>query len=299
VHIDEEPYNLATWHALRLAKRFRARALWFSWQNLNRRYPLPFRLMERYAVRHADYAIVGSQGAAEVWRSKGYIGPMSVVPQFGVALDIFHPRPSYRDPGRGFLIGYVGRLVPEKGVDVLLRAVAEMGGQWRVAIAGAGPQREPLESLARDMGILERVAFDGYLPSERMPAFYRELDALVVPSLSRPNWVEQFGRVIVEAMASGVPVVGSDCGEIPRVIDDAGLVFPEGRSLALRERLTRLMREPDTWSDLARRGRERVVRDFSQAEVARRTVEIYQEIGDPHREKTAPRPGPVSLSLRS
>jgi len=278
VHVDEEPYNLATFQALCLARRWGARALWFSWQNLNRRYPFPFSLIERENLRRTDYAIVGSQGAAEVWRAKGYNGPMSVIPQFGVSLDTYSPRPFYRDPGSGFLIGYVGRLVPEKGVDLLLRATAGLDGQWRVAIVGAGPERQSLERAARVLGLEDRVSFEGYLPSTRMPAFYRTLDALVVPSQSRPNWVEQFGRVIIEAMATGVPVVGSSCGEIPRVVGDAGLTYPEGDKEALRGCLSRLMRDDGLWSDLARRGRDRVVSRFTQAEIARQTVEVYRRM---------------------
>lgn len=278
VHIDEEPYNFATFHALWLAKRFGARALWFTWQNLNRRYPLPFRLIECYNLRHADYGIAGSQGAAVVWREKGYTGPLAVVPQFGVDPNIFAPRPGERDSSRGFLIGYVGRLVPEKGVDLLLEAVAGLPGVWRLTIVGAGPERERLEVLARHLGLADRVSFEGTIPSLHMPAFYRELDALVLPSRSRPNWVEQFGRVLIEAMACGVPVVGSDCGEIPNVVGDAGLIFPEGDAETLREHLMHLMRDPDLWVGLARCGRERVLAHFTQAQIAARTVAVYQEM---------------------
>jgi glycosyltransferase involved in cell wall biosynthesis len=278
VHIDEEPYNCATFQGMRLARRYGAKALWFSWQNLNRRYPLPFRLLERYAVSRADHAIVGSEGAAAVWRAKGYVGPMSVIPQFGVSLEAFVPRASHRDPGRGFRIGCVARLVPEKGVDVLLSAVAGLAGEWRLAIVGAGPERASLEEMAARLGVGGRVAFEGHLASTRMPGFYRTLDALVVPSRSRPNWVEQFGRVIIEAMASGVPVVGSDCGEIPRVMGDAGLVFGEGDAAMLRSCLERLMREPELWTGLAHSGRRRVVANFTQAEVAGRTVEVYRAL---------------------
>jgi glycosyltransferase involved in cell wall biosynthesis len=277
VHVDEEPYNVATFHVLRMARRFGARVLWFSWQNLNRSYPLPFRLIERYNLRHADYAIAGSPGAAAVWREKGYAGPLAVVPQFGVDPDIFAPRPGGPDPARGFRIGYAGRLVPEKGVDLLLQAVAGMEGVWRLAVVGAGTERDRLETLARRLGLADRVSF-GHVSSVHMPAFYRELDALVLPSRSRPNWVEQFGRVLIEAMACGVPVVGSDCGEIPNVVDDAGLVFPEGDAEALHDHLVRLMRDRDLWMDLARRGRERVLAHFTQAQIAARTVAVYRDM---------------------
>ena len=278
VHVDEEPYNLATFHAIRLAKRHGARTLWFTWQNLNRRYPLPFRLIERYNLRSADCAIAGSSGAVDVWRAKGYSGPMAVIPQFGVSKRTFVARPARRDSGRSFLIGYVGRLVPEKGVHLLLQAAAELRGEWRLVIAGAGPQRARLEALARRQGLAGRVSFDGYVPSTRMPAYYRELDALVLPSLSRPNWVEQFGRVLVEAMASGVPIVGSDCGEIPRVVADAGLIFPEGNVAGLRGCLSRLIESPDLWTDLAQAGRARAMAHFTQAEIARRTVAVYRQL---------------------
>jgi glycosyltransferase involved in cell wall biosynthesis len=275
VHIDEEPYNLASFHATRLARRAGARVLWFSWQNLNRRYPPPFRFFERYNLRCADYAIMGSEGAAAVWRKKGYTGPLAVIPQFGVDADIFAPQDGGRDVEDGFVIGYAGRLVPEKGCDLLLEAVAGLDGAWRLVILGAGPEQERLEALVDHRGIADRVFFKGWLPALELPAFYRTLDAFVLPSRSRHNWVEQFGRVLVEAMACGVPVVGSDCGEIPHVVGDAGLIFPEDDVGALRGQLRRLMHDSGLRAALARRGRERVLDRFTQAHIAAQTVEVY------------------------
>ncbi|MCZ7547268.1 MAG: glycosyltransferase [Anaerolineae bacterium] len=104
VHIDEEPYNLATWHALWLARRAGARALFFTWQNINRRYPFPFDLGERWTLRRVDYAIAGTDGAAAVWRTKGYHGPLAVIPQFGVDPDIFSPGAAR--PAGAFRVGY-------------------------------------------------------------------------------------------------------------------------------------------------------------------------------------------------
>jgi glycosyltransferase involved in cell wall biosynthesis len=160
----------------------------------------------------------------------------------------------------------------------LLKAVAGMDAVWRLAIVGAGPARDRLDVLVRRLGLADRVSFEGEIPSVRLPAFYRELDVLVLPSRSQPNWVEQFGRVLIEAMACGVPVVGSDCGEIPSVVEDAGLIFPEGDAEALRECLARLMRNSDLWADLARRGRERVLARFTQAQIAAQTVAVYREM---------------------
>ena len=92
LHIDEEPYNLATWHALRLAQRRGARTLFFSWQNIKRRYPWPFSAMETYVLRRTDAAIFGTAGAHAVWRAKGYRGREAVIPQFGIDPDLFPMR---------------------------------------------------------------------------------------------------------------------------------------------------------------------------------------------------------------
>ncbi len=285
VHIDEEPYNWATAHALLLARRCGARALWFSWQNLYRRYPLPFRLIERYTLSHADYALVGSEGAAAVWRRKGYLGPLAVIPQFGVDTRLYAPRPSSPGQDRDFVVGYAGRLVPEKGVDLLLEACAGLPGSLRLRIAGEGPQRPQLEAAARHLGLAERVAFEGHVPSLAMPEFYRSLDVLVLPSRSRPNWVEQFGRALVEAMACGVAVVGSDCGEIPAVLADAGLIFPEADRDALRDRLAYLAQHPAARAELAEHGRSRVCAHFTQEQIAARTVDVYRRMLASRREE--------------
>jgi glycosyltransferase involved in cell wall biosynthesis len=276
VHIDEEPYNLATAHALWLARRVGAKSLFFSWQNLERRYPLPFRLLERYVLGRVAYAIVGNQESAGVWRAKGYQGPLTVLPQFGVDPEIYGP--GSRPAGRGFVVGYVGRLVEEKGIDLLLEALAGLEGMWRAYVLGSGPAREALQTKSRRLGLADRVSFDAWIPSNQMPAYYQQLDALVLPSRTRPNWKEQFGRVLVEAMACGVPVIGSDSGEIPHVIGDAGLVFPEGQAGALQAHLARLLREPDLRADLARRGRKRVLARYTQAQVAAQTYDVYQAV---------------------
>ncbi|MGQ9457968.1 MAG: glycosyltransferase [Anaerolineae bacterium] len=276
LHVDEEPYNLATFQATWWAQRVGARVLFFTWQNLYRRYPPPFSWIEQHVYRIAVHALAGNQEAREVLWRKGYRGPITVLPQFGVDPDHFAPPPG-PPPERPFTIGFAGRLVPEKGADLLLQAAAGLPGTWQVRVLGEGPLREDLQALARDLGLARRVTFEAPLPSTEMPAWYRGLDVLVLPSRTRPNWKEQFGRVLVEAMACGVPVVGAQSGEIPHVIGDAGLLFPEGDVAALREALSRLQRDPALRRGLAQAGRERVLARFTQAQIAARTWEVYQQ----------------------
>jgi glycosyltransferase involved in cell wall biosynthesis len=281
VHIDEEPYNVATFQAMRLAKRVGARALFFTWQNLKRTYPFPFSLIEGYNLEKADYAIAGNQEAVEVWRGKGYKGPIKVIPQFGVDPEIYKVESQISNLKSQFTIGYVGRLVEEKGVQVLLQAVAGQTGEWRLHILGSGPMQSRLEALAQRLDIVERVSFESPIPSAQMPAFYNQLDTLVLPSLTRPHWKEQFGRVLIEAMACGVPIVGSRSGEIPHVIGQAGLTFTEGDAQELRAGLSQLMEAPALRADLARRGRERVLAHYTQTRIAAETHEVYRRLLTP------------------
>jgi glycosyltransferase involved in cell wall biosynthesis len=278
VHIDEEPYNLATWQALRLARRYRAKTLFFSWQNLQRAYPFPFSAFERDVLDRADAAIVGSRGALEVWRAKGYLGPISVIPQFGVDPDIFRPHPSGGKASDAFVLGYAGRLVPEKGIDLLLRALVTLPPHVRVHIRGAGPERPRLERLAAQLAVTDRVTLDPHFPSTQMPGFFAQVNCLVLPSRTRPNWKEQFGRVLIEAMACGVPVIGSTCGEIPNVIGEAGLVFPEGDADALASRVLDLLLDPGLRARLSAAGRARVLAHYTQKKIAERTVAVYRSL---------------------
>lgn len=278
VHVDEEPYNLATWLAVRQARAVKARTLFFSWQNINRRYPFPFRQMERQVLARVDYALMGNQAAVAVWRAKGYSGPFCVTPQFGVDPQLFTP-PAQRDARREVVIGAANRrLVPEKGVDLLLRAAAGLQGAWRLRVMGDGPERPSLQRLAEELGITARVDFDGIVPSVQMPAYLQQLDVLALPSRTLPNWKEQFGRVLIEAMACETAVVGSDSGEIPHVIADAGLIFPEGDVAALQAHLQRLIDAPELRRALGKNGRQRVLETYTQRQIAAQTVAVYRNL---------------------
>ena len=276
LHIDEEPYNFATRHAMGLAVRRKIPALFFTWQNLNRRYPPPFRWWERYNYAHARYAIAGNHDAAQVLQAKGYDGPIRVIPQFGVDPALFAP-PQQR-LRQTFIIGYAGGLIPAKGVDDLIRACARLPQPWELHLVGAGSAQASLQGLAASLGVADQIQWLGKRPSTAMPQFYASLDALVLPSRTQSNWMEQFGRVLIEAMACQTPVVGSSSGEIPHVIGEAGLVFPEGDVDALARHLRRLQVDAGLRAALGERGRQRVLSHFTQKQVALATAQVYREM---------------------
>jgi glycosyltransferase involved in cell wall biosynthesis len=277
VHLDEEPYNLATWHGLRAARRVGAATCFFAWQNLARRSPPPLSFIQRRVFALADGAIAGTRAAEQVLRRHGYGGPVWVIPQFGVDEERFHPEPG-AGVARPFTVGYAGRLVPEKGVGDLLLALQRMvptvdGEPWRLRIAGDGPARAPLAALAAGPG--GGVEWLGWLAPAELPAFYRSLDVLVLPSRTTRRWAEQFGRVLIEAMACGVACVGTSSGEIGEVLGSAGVIVPERDAGALAHALTELRDDPARRARLGRAGRERVLAHFTTRLVAERTVQVY------------------------
>jgi glycosyltransferase involved in cell wall biosynthesis len=231
-------------------------------ENLHRDFPLAARLIRRWVDAHAAFVAVRSPAAARLVTERAPRLPAPLVPHH-VAV----PKTAPARAGDGlFTVGFAGRLVPEKGLDTLADAVAGMSGV-RLRLIGNGSMRAALEAR-RERG--EPIEIVTGVRHEDMPEAYAQLDVLVLPSLTTPRWSEQFGRVLVEALASGVPVVGSSSGEIPWVIDSTrgGLVFPEGDVAALRSALERLRGDPALRASLAQAGGDAARARFSVERVA-------------------------------
>src|SRR5437879_4249461 len=135
-----------------------------------------------------------------------------------------------------------------------------------------------LEEQAARLGVADRVIFKGGLPTYAIPKEMQQMDALVLPSLTRPNWIEQFGRVLPEAMACETPVIGSSSGEIPHVIGEAGLVFQEGNVQELVACVRKLLDDPELYARLAAQGRQHVLENYTQEQIAMPTYEVYKEM---------------------
>ncbi len=296
LHVDEEPYSIVTFQALWLARRAVIPGLFFTWQNIQKRYPVPFSWFERHNYAVASIAISGNQEAKEILRRKGFVKDVFVIPQFGIDPGMYSRRSAAELKARLFssadvkVVGFVGRLVEEKGLSTLLEAFSGLAANARLLLVGSGPMKPALEKMAERLRIRERVVLVEDVPSQGVPAYLNCLDCLVLPSLTRRNWKEQFGRVLIEAMACEVPVIGSDSGEIPTVIGGAGLIFPEGDAASLREKLHLVFGQEDERRRLAARGRERALTQFTQRRVAEDTVAVYREVLRRSKSMVAARP---------
>ena len=234
IDIHEEPFALATAEILllRRLRRNRAPVVLYTAQNLRKHYPVPFRWFERSALRAASGISACNSDAAAIVEMKGFAGRARVIP-LGIDPERFRPESATPSSNRlGPIVGFIGRLVPEKGVAVLLEAL-QHEGTLRARFAGTGPLASTLMDHAAALGVADRVELVGAVAPDAVVDFYRSVDVVAVPSLSTPSWTEQFGRVAVEAMACGVPVVASDAGALPDVVANAGIVVPEGDARAL------------------------------------------------------------------
>ena len=175
------------------------------------------------------------------------------------------------------VVGFGGRLVPEKGLDLLISVTAQYS-HFRLLILGDGPKRAAMEAAARQAGVADRIHFAGHVPSLEVPQWLPGLDVLALPSLTTKRWTEQFGRILVEAMACGVPVVASNSGEIPGVVGDGGIIVGEGDASALGAALERLAKDPSARAKLAERARARAASKFSQECIATATFEFYEQV---------------------
>lgn len=283
VHLEEEPWSLVTWQVLRRCVKLAKPVIFFTWQNLYKRYPQPFAYFERYTFAHAHAAIAGNEEALNIVRTRGFAKPARVIPQLGVDPQFFcrrevqELRSSLRLEGR-FAIGYVGRVVPEKGIADLVRALSLLPQKCVLVIVGDGPFRRGAERLAAATGVASRIRWVPQVTSLQVPQYMSALDVLALPSRTTRRWKEQFGRVLIEAMACETPVLGSDSGEIPKVIGDAGLIFPEGDVEAMAERLRFLCEQPGCGKTLGGRGRARVLGRFTHRVIASETVDFYRQV---------------------
>lgn len=282
VHVEEEPDSAAALQvaAARRLLAPRARLVLSTWQNVHRVRGRRQAWMLRTTLAQTDAVLCANRDAQVLLGECGFRGELRVLPAQGVDLDVFYPRRGRAaDGGTGsapFAVVYVGRLAPEKGVDLLIDAVGGLDVPCHLTLIGGGPCRASLEAQACDRGLGDRVQFAGALSPMELAEWLRRCDALVLPSRSMPAWKERTGRALTEAMACGLPVVGSDSGAIPEIVRDAGLIFPEGDVAALAACLERLAASPELRLQLGERGRLRVARAYSQERVAARTAAFYR-----------------------
>ncbi len=274
IQIEAEPWSPAAATASARAHRLGIPITIFGWESVVRPYSFG-RGGDGSAPWREPGGLIGGNKLAAALLAKARPGvPVGVIPQLGLQSPMESPRPEHAE----LAIGFVGRLVPEKGLDTLFRACVKLLGRWNLTVVGSGPSQEQLESLAERLGIASRITWRGALPPEVLKQLWPALDCLVVPSRSTPQWVEIFHPALVEAMGQGVPVIGSDSGALPDLIANAGIIVAEDDVAALTAALQRLADTPRERIRLGKEARTRVMAEFVDEAVARRTLEFWKVV---------------------
>lgn len=282
IHAEEEPESLAALQIAAAHRVFapRARLILNAWQNLDRPKRWYVKWVARLAFLSADAITCGNDGAVAVLRRTGYDGPAPVIPQKGVNTDLYHPQavaPPTEHAGLRLL--YAGRLLPEKDVETLLYALPLVAAATTLRIVGDGPHRARLNELITELHLWNRVQLMPSVEPTALPALFAQADALVLPSKTMPFWSEQLGRILLEAMACALPVIGSDSGAIPEVIGAAGLIFAEGNRDALAICIRQLEADPGLRRRLGQLGRAQA-EQFSERALAMRNLQLYHTLLD-------------------
>lgn len=288
IHLEEEPQALVTVETIALHRIFapNATVTMFTWDNLLRKRGFPIgsakRALRRYSLSRASTVICGNQRAAELLRSEGYFkGTIETLPHSG--LDVSDHQPGTESQlraelglGDDIVVGHIGRLVPEKGLLLLVEALGRLRThQWKLLLVGAGS----LESEIRERWMAEfpgRIVLVPAVPYSQVARFLRCVDIFVLASYSTPIWMEQFGLTLAQAMLLGIASIGSTSGAIPEVLGSGGVLFEEGRVDDLTRALESLLTSPASRQQLGARGREFALRHYTSESVAARYLAAFE-----------------------
>jgi phosphatidyl-myo-inositol dimannoside synthase len=283
VHAWEEPYVFAGYQIARALKDSPARFCFRTAQSYVKRYPPPFSHFERVVLARAQGWIAGASLVHEAMLRRGFPKSKGRILNLAVDLAEFQPiSAAARAQVLGELgleppvIGFVGRLTRAKGLDVLMQAMEQVGGEkpWSLLLLGSGEYEQKVREWAAQKGWAGRVKV--LLVKHRdMPRYVASMDLMAAPSQTMKNWREQFGRMIIEAFACGVPVIGSDSGEIPFVIGDAGRVVAEADVAGWARAIGDLLASPEKRDELKATGLARAPK-YSAATIAQQYGDFYR-----------------------
>ena len=258
----------------------------YSFQNIAKRYPPPFNWVEGYTLQRSSAWLAAGHTVRQTLSARsGYAGKPHQVMPLGVDTEVFRPDPAARVHVRRQLgwssdgvpvVGYLGRFIPEKGLHLIMQILEQIPSPWRALLVGGGPLEGDLNAWAARFP--QRVRVVTGVPHDRVPAYLNAMDLLVAPSQTSARWREQLGRMLLEAFACAVPVLGSDSGEIPFVLGDAGRVLGEADGTGWCAALGELLESPARRTALGQAGRARAAAEFAWPILARRHLHFFDEL---------------------
>jgi glycosyltransferase involved in cell wall biosynthesis len=274
IHIEEEPWSQPAVLGLRMARRLGIPGVVSTAESLPRSYSLGQRFLRERSLRQAAGVIGSNNLALALAIKRRPTVPHLSLPHLGVT----PPSAAPREPHPGLAIGFVGRLVPERGLDLLFRACVGLAGKWTLTVVGTGPSQEELEGLAQRLGIAARISWLGALPRAAVDEVWPRLDCLVLPSRTTQRWVMTVGRAALHAMAHGIAVVGTDSGALRELIGNGGRIVPEEDVPSLTAALQELYADKALCERLGAAGRRRIIEEFSDSAIAGKMLAFWRTL---------------------
>ena len=251
----------------------------FGWENMERQLFLR-QWIRDFVLNTAPLIIVGNRDGKDVLKKWNYQGLIEVMPQIGVDEQMFTPKIAQANQSE-INIGFLGRIVPEKGIDLLIKAAEQLKQQrlsFKLIICGSGPTKPLLLQQAKQADITDSIVWRDAVAHDQVPQEIGKFDILVLPSRSVDTWKEQFGHVLIEAMAIGIPTVGSTCGEIPNVINHPELVFTEGNVEELAAILSRLVNNEGFRQTMGQYCLNRAHQCYTHERIAKQSVALWEKV---------------------
>jgi alpha-maltose-1-phosphate synthase len=286
-----ETFNAFSWQALRAKERYGTKLVVTVWENrpyAAERFAAKRRM--KYEVLHgADLFLAMTPRAARCLELEGADPEKIRVLPPGINTERFQPRPKPAEWQKklglqpdDFVFLSVAALRWEKGVADILHAfkrltLAAPNRRLKLIFAGSGPEKNRLHKLAERIGLCDRVIFTRF-PYEEMHAAYNLADVFLLASTARPGWLEQFGYVLTEALASGTPIITTIHGSIPEVVGEAALLAPPSDFLGLSDAMKRLLEDSWERERLARAGRARAEAEYDSRKQADRLLAAYESV---------------------
>jgi phosphatidylinositol alpha-1,6-mannosyltransferase len=283
LYVWSEPYSFAAHQIATMSRKNVAFCFWTA-QNLHKSHPFPLCEFENRVLERADGWLAAGNLVYETMIARGYPAERGQVLTLAVDTSAFRPNTSdetaevLRDLGlKPPVIGFLGRLTEEKGLDILMASLeqVDLSLPWSLFLMGNGPYESKIAGWIKKRSLTERVKIR-LLTHCDVPRCLAAMDLLIAPSQTREHWKEQFGRMLIEAFASGVPVIGSDSGEIPYVVDKAGKIVPEGDVGAWAKAIEEMLRNPAARKRYRQVGLKRS-RLFSSSAVAQELGKFFKE----------------------
>jgi len=290
VHVEQGDNAFVYFQIILLCKilskilRFKTKFTFFTWVNWRHKksfkYKIFWQFIENFNLRNSDAAFVGNHEAKIILQEKKFLKDTKVLLQLGVDEEIFTSEHCACNDKKN-IIGFIGRFTQEKGIFLLLEAYCNLEKEfenWRLLFVGDGPEKSNLISFIKKLNLQEKVILINSVTHEKIAKIIKTLEILVLPSYDTPNWKEQFGHVLIEAMACKIPVIGSNAGNIAQVIDNAGLIFEQKNILDLTNKLKIFMTNQDLHKEFGQLGYQRFKENFSYDFIAKETYNFWMKL---------------------